>query len=367
MAFSRSNPSYYRGVTSARWIAFQTLVAVESGAFADEQLERRAAGLDSRDAGLATQIVYGVLRRKAQLDWAIARQAPGRKLEPEVRVALEIGVFQRLFLERIPAHAAVSESVEMVRAARKASAAGLVNAVLRRMNRVPEWPDRAVALSMPQWLLERWDHAFGEDAATLAALAALEPPEECWRGERRMDTGAQKVAELVAARPGELVLDLCAAPGNKTAILVETGARVIAADISPRRILDVGPAAARVLLDASQSLPFRQMFDWALADVPCSGTGTLGRNPEIKWRLQPSDLVRQAARQQAILEQALACLKPGGRLVYATCSLESEENQEVVERVAGARVQRVMTRLPGRDRGDGFQAYVISSEGPAND
>lgn len=354
-------------MTSARWIAFQTLLAVEEGAFADEQLERRAAALDSRDAGLLTEIVYGVLRRKAQLDWAISRQAPGKKLDREVRVALEIGAYQRLFLERIPAHAAVSESVELVRAARKASAAGLVNAVLRRMTRVPEWPDRAVSLSMPAWLLERWDADLGVEAATRAALAALEPPQEYWRNERRMDIGAQSVAELVGSRPGDFVLDLCAAPGNKTAVLRETGATVFAADASPRRLREMPALYPRILLDAIRPLPFPPVFDWILADVPCSGTGTLARNPEIKWRLRPSDLARHAARQESMLRQALACLRPGGRLVYATCSLQPEENREVVQRVAGARVHTVMLRLPGRDAGDGFQAFVISSESSAND
>jgi 16S rRNA (cytosine967-C5)-methyltransferase len=117
-----------------------------------------------------------------------------------------------------------------------------------------------------------------------------------------------------------------------------------------------------VHLDATSPLPFGRVFDRILVDAPCSGTGTLGRNPEIKWRLRPDDFRRYPMAQRLILANALACLKPGGRLVYATCSLEPEENEEVVERVAGERVKQVMERVPGREAGDGFQAFVLSSD-----
>jgi 16S rRNA (cytosine967-C5)-methyltransferase len=382
-------------VTSARWLAFQILKAVEEGAFASDLLEQRLTELDSRDAGLATELVFGVLRYKAQLDWAIGRVAAGKKLDLEVRVALEIGAYQRLFLTRIPAHAAVSESVEMARAARKGSAAGLVNAVLRRIAMPREWPDRQTRLSIPVWLLERWDRHFGKEAAECIAAAALQPPEtyvhlradlaggegleatevpDCWRvrgevpaGARRMDIGSQAVAALLDLKPGARFLDVCAAPGNKTAVALEAGVIAVACDASFRRLAELLADCPRVQLDAARPLPFGRIFDRILVDAPCSGTGTLGRNPEIKWRIRPDDLHRHPLLQRRILENALACLKPGGRLVYSTCSLEPEENREVVERAAAGRVLQAMERLPGRDPGDGFQAFVISSDKPGND
>lgn len=368
---------------------------MEEGAFASDLLEQRLTDLDSRDAGLATELVFGVLRRKAQLDWAIGRVATGKQLDLEVRVALQIGAYQRLFLDRIPAHAAVSESVEMTRAARKGSAAGLVNAVLRRITMPKDWPDRTTRLSMPAWMLERWDRQYGVEAADGIAAAALRAPETfvrigkgeptpagaqstevegCWRmdgelapGMRRMDIGSQAVAALLDLRPGQRLLDVCAAPGNKTAITLDAGVRAVACDSSLRRLTDLLADCPRVQLDAAHRLPFPAVFDRILVDAPCTGTGTLGRNPEIKWRLRPDDLRRQPMLQRLILTNSLACLKPGGRLVYSTCSLEPEENREVVERVAAGRVERMMERLPGREAGDGFQAFVISSDEPGND
>lgn len=382
-------------MTSARWLAFQILKAVEEGAFASDLLEQRLTELESRDAGLATELVFGVLRRKAQLDWAIGRVAVGKKLDLEVRIALEIGAYQRLFLTRIPAHAAVSESVEMVRAARKGSAAGLVNAVLRRIAMPRDWPDRATQLSMPVWLLERWDRRFGREAADGIAAAALRAPETyvrvkpgeavadgleatdvqgCWRvqgeapaGLRRMDIGSQAVAALLDLRRGQKFLDVCAAPGNKTAVALEAGVSAVACDSSIRRLAGLLADCPRVQLDAARPLPFSRVFDRILVDAPCTGTGTLGRNPEIKWRLRPDDFRRHPLLQRLILGHALACLKPGGRLVYSTCSLEPEENREVVERATAGRVVQTMERLPGRDPGDGFQAFVISSDKPGND
>jgi 16S rRNA (cytosine967-C5)-methyltransferase len=161
------------------------------------------------------------------------------------------------------------------------------------------------------------------------------------------------------------VLDVCAAPGNKTAQALAAGGRVVACDRYEKRLAEVpaaaGPfwraGAARVAADAAVPLPFSRGFDRVLVDAPCSGTGTLGRNPEIKWRLAEGDLAAFQERQRAILANAMACVAPGGRLVYATCSLEPEENENVVE---GWRVQETMLRLPGRDAGDGFFAAVIT-------
>jgi 16S rRNA (cytosine967-C5)-methyltransferase len=163
---------------------------------------------------------------------------------------------------------------------------------------------------------------------------------------------------MLEIEPGMTVLDVCAAPGNKTAQMIAAGGRVVALDRSLGRLAEVPGAALRVVLDAGRPLPFGVKFDRILVDAPCSGTGTLGRNPEIKWRMLPSDLSRFPPIQRNILRTALDCLKPGGRLVYSTCSLEPEENEDVV---AGLAVQETRLRLPGRDLGDGFYAAVITA------
>ena len=358
---------------SARTLAFDILRKVESGGYASDLLLERAAGMDSRDAGLATEIVFGVLRYQAQLDYLIALYSGrARKLDSEVRLALQMGIYQLRYLERVPAHAAVGDSVELVRRARKTSAAGFVNAVLRKTHReAVEWPSREIALSCPEWLLGRWERQYGCAAAEAIARAALEEPGKYRHGARFQDIGSQSIVPLLEIEPGQRVLDVCAAPGNKTAQAVEAGARVIAADLHFHRLAQArGITADLVQLDATRPLPFPACFERVLVDAPCSGTGTLARNPEIKWRLKPADLADLAGRQRAILTNALAVVAPGGRLVYATCSLETEENQEVVEEVVaharGWRIAATHERLPGRDAGDGFLAAVIKSDEPAN-
>jgi 16S rRNA (cytosine967-C5)-methyltransferase len=271
-----------------------------------------------------------------------------------------MGIFQLRYLDRIPAHAAVTESVELVKLAHKRSAAGFVNAVLRKVTRRPvNWPDRATKLSIPAWMLERWEQQYGEEAAEKIARAALEEPEAAINTDtgRHQDPGAQSIVPLLAIEPGMTVLDLCAAPGNKTAQALALGANVVACDRYLKRLTDVPLQAQRVVLDASTALPFNMKFDRILVDAPCSGTGTLARNPEIKWRLRLADLPRFAQLQREILQRALGNLKPGGRLVYATCSLEREENEDIV---GGLAVSSTHLRLPGRDPGDGFFAAVIT-------
>jgi 16S rRNA (cytosine967-C5)-methyltransferase len=229
------------------------------------------------------------------------------------------------------------------------------------VNKAPvRWPDAATEYSVPRWMLERWQRQYGEPVAMSVARAALQEPETAINPQtgRRQDMGSQSIVPLLEIAPGMTVLDLCAAPGNKTAQMLAAGARVVACDRYVRRLAEAPAEAARVALDAARELPFRARFDRILADVPCSGTGTLARNPEIKWRLNPEDLPRFAALQRAILHNAMAHLKPGGRLVYATCSLEEEENEGVVENYP---VQSTHRRIPGRDAGDGFFAAVITS------
>lgn len=358
---------YTEPLSPARSVAFDILLRVQGGGYASDLLLELAAGLDSRDAGLATDIVFGVLRLRAQIDFLLQHWS-GRaatKLDTEVRIALEMGIYQIRYLERIPRHAAVSESVELVKRARKRSATGLVNAVLRKADRGEvDFQNEPNRLSMPGWLFERWQAHYGTEAARALAEAALRPPETYVRltpaGARTQDIGAQSIVPLLALEAGQRFLDLCAAPGNKTAQALESGVRAIACDRYWFRMETLRSLPCPLVqLDGTQPLPFGRVFDRILVDAPCSGTGTLGRNPEIKWRLRPEDLPRFAERQRALMENALASLAPGGRLVYATCSLEPEENEGVVE---AYHPKEVLRRLPGRDPGDGFFAAVITSD-----
>ena len=347
-------------MSPAREITFRVLKRVHEGGYATDLLRRESG--DQRDLALAESIVLGCLRYQAQLDYLIEHYS-GRKqpkLDDEVRIALRMGIFQLRYLDRIPAHAAVAESVELVKLAHKRSAAGFVNAVLRKVNREPvQWPDRATELSIPAWMLERWERQYGPEATQNIARAALEQPEAATNADtgRQQDPGAQSIVPLLEIQSGMTVLDLCAAPGNKTAQILALGARVVACDRYLKRLQDVPADAQRVVLDAASALPFQMKFDRILVDAPCSGTGTLARNPEIKWRLRPADLSRFTRLQGEIVHQAREFLQPGGRLVYSTCSLEREENEDLV---AGLPVASTHLRLPGRDPGDGFFAAVIT-------
>ncbi len=380
-------------MSPARSKAFAILERVERGAFASDLL-REATDLDARDAALASTIVFGCLRFRAQLDFLIETLSgrPAEKLDSEVRTALRMGIYQLRCLDRVPSYAAVGESVDLVKRAGKRSAAGLVNALLRKVNREPvTWPDRATELSIPAWMLERWDRQCGRGTADGIARAFLSPPETyvrvppgqsvdsssleptdvpgCYRatgeppaGLRQQDIGSQSIVPLLDLRPGLMFLDLCAAPGNKTAQALESGVLAVACDVSPARLTGLRPLPCDlVVLDAARSLPFCRCFDRILLDVPCSGTGTLGRNPEIKWRVQPADFMAFHDRQVQMLRNALELLTPGGVLVYSTCSLEPEENEQVVEEVLVRRPETVLRRIPGRDPGDGFFAAVLRS------
>jgi 16S rRNA (cytosine967-C5)-methyltransferase len=353
----------------ARIAAFEILRRVEAGGYASDLLLERCAKLDSRDAGLASAVVFGVLRFRAQLDFLIERWAgERRKLDAETRAALRMGIYQLRYLERVPPHAAVAESVELVKRARKRSAAALVNAVLRQVTRDPcAWPSREVEWSCPEWLLARWEARYGRETAVGIARAALTEPEKYVRigpaGPRIQDIGSQAIVPLLRLQAGQWFLDVCAAPGNKTAQALEAGVRAVACDLHYHRIAQMkGLGADRVVLDGTQALPFGRRFDRILVDAPCSGAGTLARNPEIKWRLQPSDLADFQRRQSALLVNALAALAPEGLLVYSTCSLEPEENEAVLASLPGALVVETMRRIPGREAGDGFFAAVIKSK-----
>jgi 16S rRNA (cytosine967-C5)-methyltransferase len=372
----------------ARLAAFGALLAIDRGAWSAEALAAKSVQLDSRDAGLASDIVFGTLRRRGELDAIIGKYSKRgvERLDPAVRIALEMALYQIRFLDRVPGHAAVNDSVELARRAGKSSAAAFVNAVLRRAIREPL--DVPETLSTPAWLLDRWTAQYGADTALAIAHASLGPPERyirvgkgapppgaepteipgCFRltsGDDRncrfQDIGSQAVVPLLELEPGQTFLDLCASPGNKTAQALETPVHAIACDLHlsrARLLLPLGIPVATV--DGTKPLPFGARFDRILVDAPCSGTGTLARNPEIKWRLKPADIADLQSRQIAILKNALAQLAPGGLLVYSTCSLEREENQDVVA-LSGAAAVKTMQRLPGREPGDGFFAAAFKN------
>jgi 16S rRNA (cytosine967-C5)-methyltransferase len=370
----------------ARQAAFGALLAIDRGAWSAESLAAKSVQLDSRDAGLASDIVFGTLRRRGELDASIGKYSKRGvdRLDPAVRIALEMALYQIRFLDRVPSHAAVNDAVELARKAGKASAAAFVNAILRRAIREPlEVPE---TLSTPAWLLDRWTAQYGAETTLAIACAGLSPPERfirvgnalppegaeatdvpgCFKlagGEagcfRFQDIGSQAVVPLLDLRPGQTFLDVCASPGNKTAQALEKAVRAIACDLHLSRARILAPLGIPIVtLDASKPLPFACRFDRILVDAPCSGTGTLARNPEIKWRLKPADIADLQRRQIAILRNALEQLAPGGLLVYSTCSLERAENQDVVA-MSGATVVETMQRLPGRDPGDGFFAAVL--------
>jgi 16S rRNA (cytosine967-C5)-methyltransferase len=311
------------------------------------------------------------------------------RLDLEVLTALRLGIYQLLFLSRIPARAAIFESVEIVKGARKRSAASFVNAVLRKIPATPSHnvlqeirnaPD-AVTLAAnsahPDWLITRWADRYGLSTARQICLhdqtipptaihvqdhrtgdelvqAGLElSPGLLLSAARRVASGdvtktqayrdgrasiqdeASQLVALMVGR-GQKILDCCASPGSKTSLLAKENPRsqVIGSDLHPHRarlLRELTKSSnVQVLAADARNLPFIAVFDRILADVPCSGTGTLARNPEIKWRLSPGDLLDLQARQIAILKSALTLLTPGGRLLYSTCSLEREENEQVV-------------------------------------
>ena len=382
-------------VSPARAAAFEILLRVERNkSYAPELLHgERNATLSPADHGLATELVMGVLRWRSLLDQNLAAASSQKlgRLDLEVLTALRVGAYQLQFLSRIPARAAIFESVEMVKGARKKSAAPFVNAVLRKVGEAKRDTStdiltasdaRTLAASSahPDWLVARWVERYGlatgraiclhnqsvpvtaihvQDSHTANDLAQsgieLSPGlllSDAWRVQAGdviktkayregrasiQDEASQLVALLVG--DGQRLLDCCAAPGSKTTLLAKNNPRanVFASDLHPHRAQLLRRLTTRsnvhVLAADACHLPFDPGFDRILADVPCSGTGTLARNPEIKWRLTPEDLVDLHARQIAILKSALVVLGPGGRLLYSTCSLEREENEDVVESV----------------------------------
>jgi 16S rRNA (cytosine967-C5)-methyltransferase len=385
-------------VSLARAAAFDILLRVErESSYASELLHSSASDrLSTPDHALATELVMGVLRWRSRLDddIATASSQPLSKLDLEILIALRLALYQFLWLDRVPQRAALHESVELVKRARKRSAAPFVNAVLRKLSALtrssndaqdkassPEALARAYA--HPLWLVERWTREYSLSAThqicqnnqsvpttaiRLRATAAEQQlhqegitllPGSLLASARRVEAGditktqafrngdaviQDEASQLVAALigHGSQILDCCAAPGGKTLAIADhnPAAAITAVELHPHRarllqkLLHAHPsesARIQIVTADAQHLPVSQQFDRVLADVPCSGTGTLARNPEIKWRLTVDDLAKLAQRQLAILRSALAQVAPRGRLIYSSCSLEKEENEDVVE------------------------------------
>jgi 16S rRNA (cytosine967-C5)-methyltransferase len=433
LAIALAKPSIE--ISPARLAAFNILKQVETGAFSSILLASEELHLRAADKALCHELVLGVLRWQLRLDKILDHFSRRRieSFDPPVRIALRLGLYQLRHLTRIPPSAAVNESVNLVRAARLGSASALVNAVLRRSTREPDFDPAAdvsdsleriaIKTSHPVWLIDRWATAFGLDEAESFATSNNVMPPTAFRvvanradrsvivsrltaagatlessvivdGASRVSGATSLLRELTAAgaiylqdeasqlvayeldvKLGERVLDLCAAPGGKTTLIADRSgdsAFIVAADRSETRMATVLntirlhelKSIEPVILNAVDYLPFTECsFDKVLVDAPCSGTGTLRRNPEIRWRLTPVDIVKLAAQQRQILRRAIEMVKPGGRLIYSTCSVEPEENEEVIEEVIAhdERFQLVKTRRtwPQREGCDGFFISVF--------
>jgi len=379
---------------SARVVALDALVRVEDGAYAHVVLPAMLAqsNLSDRDRAFATDLVYGTVRSQRRLDDLLAHvvKRPIPRLDPPVRAALRLGAYQ--LLHDTPAHAAVASTVDAV-GARSPRARGFVNANLRGLTRLPKpWPepiDDAVALSYPDWLVERLTRDLGSTAARDALVAMNAPAAVTLRPDPRQvtvtalaeeleaagaevepgqlvtdalivrgvgdpgrleavrdgratpqDQGSQAVVNVLAPEPGERVADVAAAPGGKaTAIAEKIGAdgAVVALDIDAGRVRMIDAARHRIglphlfpIVADARAVPLRPAtFDRVLLDAPCSGLGVLRRRPDARWRLQPETIDELAALQRDLLAAAAPLVRPGGVLVYSVCTLTNEETLDV--------------------------------------
>jgi 16S rRNA (cytosine967-C5)-methyltransferase len=344
------------------------------------------------ESGFVRTLVLGVLRWRSRLDFVVETLAK-RSIEPEVLDVLRLGAYQLLYMD-VAQYAAVGETVELA----PKRARGFVNAILRRITRgdAPEPRDLATRTAHPAWLIERWTRFYGAERAAKIAEANQEmsypdvlaltdeaPPdampstlvEWIWklRGSSAeldrakfwpMDEGSAMIASI-AASLGEKVLDLAAAPGGKTLYMRRAGRRVVSNDISMTRSLPLLHRDATIVVSDARQPPFRTKFDVVLLDAPCGATGTIRKNPELKWRLRESDLPAFATLQRDMIASALSLAKK--YVVYSTCSLEPEENDDVIASL-GARVVPIegrswvengVLRLTPESGADGFTAHVL--------
>lgn len=366
-----------KDISAARLFAFSILKKIDKGESNSAELMAEAQEkLQAADRSLCHIIVLGTLRTQNLLDRIIGALTNNRKMDREVRVILRLSLFQLRFLDRVPDYAVVNDAVNLTVKSGKASARGLVNAVLRRFLRgdfrhgfADHLDELSVETSHPRWLLEKWVKDFGvDDAEALARANRTVPglefrltPKGLSRGlsdSEEMDAeqvirlseegliylqdiGSQLVAETVSLREGDRFLDVCAAPGGKSGIVSmrNPGATVICGDLSLKRAIRMKGIFAKqeaaipvLVLDASMHVPFAdESFDCVLVDAPCTGTGTIRRNPEIPLRITKEEILESASRQRRILEVSSRLVKEGGQLIYSTCSLEVEENEAVSE------------------------------------
>lgn len=352
-----------------------------------------AAPLLQHETPFVRTLVLGVLRWRSRLDFVVSSLAP-RKIDADLLDLLRIGAYQLLFTDVAP-YAAVSETVSVA----PKRARGFINALLRRIGRgdVPEPKDLATRFAHPQWLIDRWIRNYGVARAERIANANQQlsypdvftdaPPPDATPshlvpGMRKLsgssagiegavlDEGSAVIADIAAATSRD-ILDLAAAPGGKTLIATARGAHVVSNDISLRRLTPLFGKSRRIVVSDGRLPPFARKFETVLLDAPCSATGTIRKNPELKWRLREADLASFAALQRELLASARSLASRF--VVYSTCSLEPEENDAVtagatredVARFANAEVAKWVEdgvlRLTPESGADGFTAFLLSS------
>lgn len=420
------------------------LVKRESGTEYVETLLGGALGgarFSPADRGLAQELVYGVVRWEATLDWLIDRKSRGRRHKHAVQALLRVGLYQLFWLDRVPDHAAVNETVDLARALGCAPQTGFLNAVLRAYVREKaetiqllaelKQSDPATGLSHPEWLVARWTDRWGDEttrqllewnnapAPVFARRNSLKADSEAltrrWQGEgvewsavevdwaesgllfqleKHPSLGEmtsfqdgwfyiQDPSTLMAVnqldpQPGESILDLCAAPGGKTTCIaarMRNQGRVVAVDSEPERLKLLAQNCGRLGVECVEAHPVESFkpkpasFDRILIDAPCSNTGVMRRRVDLRWRIQPGEILRLADEQMALLRRAKVWLKPGGLLVYSTCSLELEENEARVRALlneeAGFRLESQRELLPFRDGVDGAFTACLRRTDPA--
>jgi 16S rRNA (cytosine967-C5)-methyltransferase len=376
-------------IAPARIVAFRVLRRVfEDDAYADRALRSESRGLDDRDRALARRLAYGAVQRRRTLDHAIETlgRRPVRKLDPPVLAALRLGAYQVAFMDGVPRYAAVNESVELVRRAGLERAVSFTNAVMRRIAEgaralCEALPDRtpaeaALRHSYPDWIAETWWTALGPDEARALMEAQNDEPETAVRLVRgtidgrpdpsipgawvvdRVDEQAlaegriwpqsrasQLVGLAVGSRPGERTLDLCAAPGGKATMLA---GEVDAVEVDEARAAALRATAARlgaeqvrvVHADGRALPPELVGYDRALVDAPCSGLGVLASRPDLRWRAKPL-----TALQLELLRAAVERTRPGGTVVYATCTINRAESEDVVDAVVADGATRIDASL----------------------
>ncbi len=379
-------------IAPARRAAYEVVRRVfAEGAYADRALAAAVASLDDRDRALAQRLAYGTVQRARTIDLGIEHlgKRPVRKLDPPVIASLRLGAYQLGWTSQ-PAHAVTDDAVELVRAAGRERAVPFTNAVMRRLAHgfrglVASLPEGPVSLSYPDWIAEVWERDFGHDEALALMRDQNEAPAvEVWAAEpvgeptdvpgayvvdrvdphrmRAMSRASQLAALVVGSRPGERILDVCAAPGGKTSLL---RGDITALELNPGRAAALAESAGpNVRVVVGDARDFRETgFDRALVDAPCSGLGVLARRPDLRWRAKPLPEL-----QLELLRAAAACVVPGGTIVYSVCTLNADENEAVVD-ASGLRAEPLgpewpqyahptrpefLLTLPHRDRTAGF-------------